>query len=131
MNKMTGPAIRLKKSDNINTDYIISGRYKFRIQNPKELAKHLFEDLEPNFYSKSFARIFYRNAFNLGLPLIECNTDLIGEGDSLSLDLDKSALMDTTKKTSVRMKPVSKVMKILLKDGGVIKHFNKHGGFKL
>ena len=42
-------ARRLKASDNINTDYVISGRYKFKIQDPKELAKHIFEDLDPDF----------------------------------------------------------------------------------
>jgi len=47
-----GKALRLKINDNVNTDYIISGRVKFRVQDPKELAKHVFEDLEPDFYSK-------------------------------------------------------------------------------
>ena len=42
-------ARRLKVQDNVNTDYVISGRYKFRIQDPKELAKHIFEDLDPGF----------------------------------------------------------------------------------
>ncbi len=36
----------------VNTDYIISGRYKFKIQDPKELAKHVMEDLVPDFYKK-------------------------------------------------------------------------------
>ncbi len=45
-------ARRLKASDNINTDYVISGRYKFKIQDPKELAKHIFEDIDPAFASR-------------------------------------------------------------------------------
>ncbi len=45
-------ARRLKVQDNINTDYVISGRYKFRIQDPKELAKHIFEDIDPDFASR-------------------------------------------------------------------------------
>jgi len=45
-------AHRLKIQDDINTDYIISGRYKFKIQDPKELGKHIFEDLEEGFYKK-------------------------------------------------------------------------------
>ena len=165
---MTGKALRFKKDNDINTDYIISGRYKFKIQDPKELAKHVFEDLDPKFYSrikhgdfvvagenfgcgssreqapqailfagihavlaKSFARIFYRNAFNIGLPLIECDTDLINDGDSLTLDLSKSKLVNSTQKEDIKIKPVPEVMLKLLKDGGVIKHFNKYGGFKL
>jgi len=165
---MKGTALRLKTNDDINTDYIISGRYKFQIQDPKELAKHVFEDLEPSFYSqikqgdflvtgenfgcgssreqapqailatgiqavlaKSFARIFYRNAFNIGLPLIECNTNLIKRGDSLELDLSKSRLINSTKKKPIDIKPVPLLMLKFLKDGGVVKHFNKYGGFKV
>ena len=45
-------ARRLKVQDNINTDYVISGRYKFRIQDPKELCKHIFEDIDPEFAAR-------------------------------------------------------------------------------
>ena len=45
-------ARRLKVKDNINTDYVISGRYKFKIQDPKELAKYIFEDLDPDFAAR-------------------------------------------------------------------------------
>ncbi|HOX54748.1 MAG TPA: 3-isopropylmalate dehydratase, partial [Candidatus Omnitrophota bacterium] len=41
-----------KFSDNINTDWIISGRYKFAVTNMDELAKHIMEDVEPNFYKR-------------------------------------------------------------------------------
>ncbi len=165
---MKGKALRFKKDNDINTDYIISGRYKFKIQDPKELAKHVFEDLDPKFYSKikkddfviagenfgcgssreqapqaimyagiqaviakSFARIFYRNAFNIGLALIECDTDLISDGDTLDLDLNKSELTNGTKNKKIEIKPIPPLMSKLLKDGGVVKHFNKYGGFKI
>ncbi len=49
---LKGKALRLPQNDDINTDYIISGRYKFKIQDPIELAKHVMEDLDTNFYSK-------------------------------------------------------------------------------
>ena len=42
----------MKIKDNINTDYVISGRYKFKIQDPKELAKYIFEDLDPAFAAR-------------------------------------------------------------------------------
>ena len=160
-------ARRLKIQDNINTDYVISGRYKFKIQDPKELAKHIFEDIDPNFaarvkrgdclvagenfgcgssreqapqalkesgfsavIAKSFARIFYRNAFNIGLLLVETNTDFIDDGDQVELDLEKSKLKDVSKGLVLDIKPLSPVMRTLLADGGVIEHFKKHGGFK-
>lgn len=163
---MKGAARRLKQNDNINTDYVISGRYKFSIHDPKELAKHIFEDIDPAFASKvkegdfivagenfgcgssreqapqsikaagikaviakSFARIFYRNAFNIGLCLVECDTDLIEEGNILELDLDKNRVKDVAKNSLIPMKPIPAIMKKLLADGGVIEHFKKYGGF--
>ena len=159
-------ARRLKAQDNINTDYVISGRYKFKIQDTKELAKHIFEDIDPVFaarvkkgdilvagenfgcgssreqapqslktagfqaiVAKSFARIFYRNAFNIGLLLIETNTDFIDDGDELEVDMDKGKLMNKSKGLGLDIKPIPPVMKRLLEDGGVVEHFKKHGGF--
>jgi 3-isopropylmalate/(R)-2-methylmalate dehydratase small subunit len=165
---LKGRGLRLPQNDDINTDYVISGRYKFKIQDPVELAKHLMEDLDPHFYSKlkkgdfivagsnfgcgssreqapmaikyagisavlakSFARIFYRNCFNLGLPAIECDTDGISEGDDLEVDLDNGAIKNTTKGTTIKTSPMPKIMQILLADGGLVEHFKKHGGFAL
>lgn len=162
-----GKARRFKQDDDINTDYIISGRYKFKIQDPNELAKYVMEDLDPDFYerrndgdfivagknfgcgssreqapqaikyakisaviAKSFARIFYRNAFNIGLPLIECDTDSVAEGDEIDVDLDKGIIKNLTKNEEIKVKPLSRVMQILLKDGGVVEHFKKNRGFK-
>ncbi|MCX5749388.1 MAG: 3-isopropylmalate dehydratase small subunit [Candidatus Saganbacteria bacterium] len=158
----------LKISDDINTDYIISGRYKFKIQDPDELAKHIMEDIDPDFYGKiksgdfivagknfgcgssreqapmaikhagisaviarSFARIFYRNCFNLGLPLIECDTSGISEKDELEIDMDNGVLKDLTKGINIKIKPFPKTMQTLLADGGLVRHFKKHGGFGL
>lgn len=163
-----GKARRFKQDNDINTDYIISGRYKFKIQNPEELAQYVMEDLDPDFknryqkgdfivagknfgcgssreqapqaikyakmgavIAKSFARIFYRNSFNIGLLLIECNTDPIKENDELVLDLEKGVLKDVTQNLEIKIKPLPAVMAKLLEDGGIINHFRKHGGFKL
>ncbi len=166
--KLLGFSRKLKQENDINTDYIISGRYKFKIQDPYELAKHVMEDLDPEFYSKvkkgdflvagtnfgcgssreqapmaikyagisaviakSFARIFYRNCFNLGLPLVECDTDQISDGDELEIDLDNGILKNKTKNKDIKIKPFPPTMQTLLSDGGLVEHFKKHGGFKL
>ena len=81
--------------------------------------------------ARSFARIFYRNCFNLGLPLIECDTADISEGDEIEVDLDNGVLNNRTKNTQIKIKPLPKTMQTLLEDGGLVNHFKKHGGFKL
>jgi 3-isopropylmalate/(R)-2-methylmalate dehydratase small subunit len=166
--KFRGKARRLKQNDDINTDYIISGRYKFKIQDPHELAKHVMEDLDPNFHqriqkgdfivagknfgcgssreqapmaikyagistviAKSFARIFYRNCYNLGLPAIEADTESIQEGDELEIDLDAGLIKNKSKNKEIKIAPLSQTMQVLLEDGGLVEHFKKHGGFKI
>lgn len=47
-----------KFGDDVNTDYIISGKYKFKTLDMRELAKHVMEDLDPDFYSKVTAGDF-------------------------------------------------------------------------
>lgn len=157
-----------KFGDAINTDYIISGRYKFQIQDPNELAKHLMEDLKPDFYktvksgdflvagsnfgcgssreqapiaiksagiqaviAKSYARIFFRNAINLGLLLIECDTSGFKQGDKLEVDTDKRYVFNKANGKKVKITPLPGFMARIIKDGGIINHFKKHGGFKI
>jgi 3-isopropylmalate/(R)-2-methylmalate dehydratase small subunit len=81
--------------------------------------------------AKSFARIFYRNAINTGLPVVECDTDLIDAGDELALDLTAGVLRDVTKGIDIPFPPLPPVMAQLLADGGLVEHFKKHGGFAL
>ncbi len=158
-----------KFGDDINTDYIISGKYKFKSNDMDDMAHHAMEELDPNYYdrvspeggflvagknfgmgssreqaplvlihsntkaviAKSFARIFYRNAINTGLPVVECDTDGIDEGDELSLDMDAGVLKDLTKGTEIPFAPLPPVMAKLLEDGGLAAHFRKNGGFAL
>ena len=79
--------------------------------------------------AKSFARIFYRNAINIGLLLIECDTDKIDAGDELELDVQKGVLKDVTKNIEIEIMPLPDVMIKLLNDGVLIEHINKNGDF--
>ena len=81
--------------------------------------------------AKSFARIFYRNAINVGLPVITCDTDSIDEGDELSIDLEAGTVTNHTKNTDVPFSPLPKVMCTILDDGWLVEHINKHSGFAL
>ena len=165
--RIAGKAIKLGNS--INTDFIISGRYKFSITDMKELAKHIMEDIDPSFPSKiipgrsvivagknfgmgssreqaplvikesgivaviakSFARIFYRNGFNIGLPLIEVETQGIDENDTLEIDLDKGVVKNITKNKEFTIKPLPPFMQALLRECGVINYFKKHKELKV
>lgn len=158
-----------KFGDSINTDYIISGKYKFKTLDMDELAKHVMEDLDPAFYSKitpgdiivagknfglgssreqaplvikharisaviaiSFARIFFRNAINTGLPLIVCpDAGKIDAGDVLEIDPSAGKVRDVTKNIDLRAEPLPPVMIKILNDGGLAEHIAKHGGFQL
>jgi len=166
--ELTGKAHRFVPNDDINTDYIISGRYKFKIDDMNELAKHVMEDISPGFaekvqrgdfvvagrnfgcgssreqapralkaagvaavIAKSYARIFYRNAFNIGLPLLECDTDWIADGERLFVDLGAGLVKSLDSGRSCIVKPVPKAMRNLMADGGLVPHIKKHGGFLL
>ncbi len=155
-----------KFGNDVNTDYVISGKYKFKTLDMKELAKHVMEDLDPDFYdkvekgdfivagtnfgcgssreqapwaviyagvsaviAKSFARLFYRNAINCGLPLIECDTDQINPGDELEVDLAGGVLYNRTSGKELQITPLPKVMLKILQEGGLAAHFQKYGTF--
>jgi 3-isopropylmalate/(R)-2-methylmalate dehydratase small subunit len=157
-----------KFGDNINTDWIISGRYKFSITDMKKLSHYLFEDIRPNFYqeiianksiiaagenfgmgssreqapwvikeagitcvvAKSFARIFYRNAFNIGLALVEADTSLLNEADKISIELDKGEIKKGGKINTV-FNPWTDFQKELIKSGGIFNYLEKHKEFSV
>ncbi len=81
--------------------------------------------------AKSFARIFYRNAINVGLPLVECDTDQIQNGDELEVDLALGVIRNITRGIELKAHPLPKAMINILNDGGLLPHLEKHGNFKL
>jgi 3-isopropylmalate/(R)-2-methylmalate dehydratase small subunit len=81
--------------------------------------------------AKSFARIFYRNAINVGLPLLECDTDKIEQGDEIWADLSTGIIKNKTKDIELTAHPLPKAMLNILNDGGLLSHIKKHGDFKL
>jgi 3-isopropylmalate/(R)-2-methylmalate dehydratase small subunit len=70
----------------------------------------------------SFARIFYRNAFNMGLPILECPeaADAIVTGDQLEVDLDSGRVTNLTRGETYHAQPVPPFMQQLLAAGGLI-----------
>lgn len=77
--------------------------------------------------AQSFARIFYRNAFNMGLPILECaEVALVTEaGDVLEVDLDNGEILNKTRGESYKAAPVPPFMQELIKSGGLIPYVMK------
>jgi 3-isopropylmalate/(R)-2-methylmalate dehydratase small subunit len=81
--------------------------------------------------AKSVARIFFRNAINLGLPVLICDTDGIDDGDELEVDLAAGTVKDITKNQQLTFGKIPEVMLRILDEGGLIPYIQKHGDFKL
>lgn len=81
--------------------------------------------------AKSFARIFYRNCFNNGIPAIICDTDRISEGDELEFFLEEGKIVNHTKQETLSFPAIPPVMKKILEDGGLVEHVKKYKDLKL
>ncbi|MFH0914704.1 MAG: 3-isopropylmalate dehydratase small subunit [Chloroflexota bacterium] len=81
--------------------------------------------------AKSVARIFYRNAINLGLPVLICDTDKINDGDELEVDLTKGTIKDLTNGNELTSGKIPEVMLRILNEGGLIPYIQKHGDLVL
>ncbi len=112
-------------------DFVVAGN-NFGLGSSREHAPQIIKIAGVGaVIAKSFARIFYRNAINIGLLLIECDTDKIDAGDELELDVQKGILKDITKNIEIEIMPLPDVMIKLLNDGGLIEHIKKNGDFSL
>jgi 3-isopropylmalate/(R)-2-methylmalate dehydratase small subunit len=81
--------------------------------------------------AKSVARIFFRNAINLGLPILICDTDKINDGDELEIDLTAGTVKDKTNGTVLTTGKIPEVMLKILNEGGLIPYIQKHGDIKV
>jgi len=81
--------------------------------------------------AKSVARIFFRNAINLGLPVLICDTDKIDDGDELEVDLAAGTVKNLTNGAGFTFGKIPDVMLNILDEGGLIPYIQKHGDFKL
>ena len=75
--------------------------------------------------AKSFARIFYRNAINIGLPVVTADIEA-DDGDILSVDLEDGIIENQTKNTQVEIQPFNDFMFEILSDGGIVEHYLKN-----
>ena len=158
--KIEGKVWRFGKD--IDTDLIIAARY-LNTSDPKELAKHVMEDADPDFVKKmspgdiivadenfgcgssrehapialkaagiaavvapTFARIFYRNSFNMGLPIFELKeANEIKEGDIISIDMDSGEIINKTQNKTYKFVPIPEFMQELIEAGGLMEFAKK------
>ncbi len=158
--KVTGNAIKF--GDNVDTDVILPGKYLV-LMDPKDLAKHAMEGLDPAFPEKakgaivvggknfgcgssreqapialkyagvrcvvaeSFARIFFRNAINIGLPVVECKgiSAAVSAGDELVVDFEAGKVQNVSKGKSLQVTKLPPFVLEILSDGGLIENLRK------
>ncbi|SHM43246.1 3-isopropylmalate/(R)-2-methylmalate dehydratase small subunit [Caldanaerovirga acetigignens] len=150
----------IKYGNNVDTDVIIPARY-LNTTDPKELAVHCMEDLDPEFKNKvrpgdiivagvnfgcgssrehapiaikasgiscviaeTFARIFFRNAINIGLPIVECPEAArdIKDGDQVAVDLATGEITNLTTGKVYKASPFPPFMQELIKLGGLVEY---------
>jgi 3-isopropylmalate/(R)-2-methylmalate dehydratase small subunit len=147
----------------VNTDYIIPGRY-MELTDPDEMAAHVFEEHDPTFregvkrgdvvvgatnfgcgssrehaplalkhagvscvLAESFARIFYRNAINIGLPALECPGvhDSVSNGDTVEVDATGGVVRNLDSGVELRFTPLPPFMVEVLNAGGLVPYLNE------
>ena len=112
-------------------DFVVGGR-NFGLGSSREHAPRIIKLAGVSaVLAQSFARIFFRNAINVGLPVLQCDTSGIGEQDELEVDLAAGEVRDLTTGAVIAFVPLPDVMVTILEDGGLVAHVKKHGGFAL
>lgn len=79
--------------------------------------------------AKSFARIFYRNAINIGMPILECPeaVDGIGAGDTVSVDFATGRIVNETSGASWQAAPFPAFIDGIIQSGGLLKSLKARG----
>jgi 3-isopropylmalate/(R)-2-methylmalate dehydratase small subunit len=112
-------------------DFVVGGS-NFGLGSSREHAPLVIKMAGVNaILAKSVARIFFRNAINLGLPVLICDTDKISDGDELEIDLTGGTVRDKTNGAALTFGKIPDVMLKILDEGGLIPYIKKHGDIKL
>jgi 3-isopropylmalate dehydratase small subunit len=81
--------------------------------------------------AKYFARIFFRNAINIGLPVIEIPDHDIEDGDVLQINLQEGIVTNLTKNKNYQATPLPKVMLDIMNEGGLVQYLKKYKNYQL
>lgn len=112
-------------------DFVVAG-WNFGLGSSREHAPTIIKLAGVSaVLARSFARIFFRNSINIGLPVITVDTSFIEEGDELEIDLAEGTVNDLTNGKEARFRPLSPQLLRILEDGGLVEHIKKHGDIVL
>ena len=118
-------------SDVRQGDFVVAGK-NFGMGSSREHAPLVIKTCGVRaVLAQSFARIFYRNSINIGLPAVICDTSRISEGDELELNLSGGTVINLTKKSEIAFPKMSKTMEAILSEGGLIPYVEKYGDLLL
>jgi 3-isopropylmalate/(R)-2-methylmalate dehydratase small subunit len=107
-------------------DFIVAGN-NFGLGSSREHAPIIIKMVGVSaVLAKSFARIFYRNAINIGLPAIICDTSQIEDGDQLIVNLEHGKIVNETRSREISFKPLPEIMRKILEEGGLVNFVKKY-----
>ncbi len=105
---------------------IVAGTH-FGINSSREQAVHILRRMGvAAIVAPSFGRQFFRNAINNGLPVLECDTTAIADGDLLTLDLDAHTLSLPGRDITRPLRTLPAAIRALLREGGLIPFLRKY-----
>lgn len=81
--------------------------------------------------AKSFARIFFRNAINVGLPVIICDTDRFNNEDNLEINLTNGKIKNITQDFEVDFPPLPEIMQKILEKNGLVNYIKEYGELQI
>lgn len=81
--------------------------------------------------AKSFARIFYRNAINVGLAAIICDTDNVKDGDIIEIKINEGVLLNVSQNKENKFSPLPPIMMQILNEGGLDRYIKKYRRLKV
>ena len=107
---------------------IIVGGYNFGCGSSREHAPIAIKAADIScVIAKTFARIFYRNAINIGLAILECPeaSEKISDRDQVSVDFDTGVITNQTKNETYQAEPFPDFIKEIIRSGGLLKSLNQ------
>ena len=113
------------------TYIVVAGRNFGQGSSREHAARIIREAGVPAVLVKTFARIFYRNCFNIGLPALVVDTDGIEPNDELEVSLDEGKIRNLTKNTEHEFAPIPDVMLEILQAGGIVEYVKDRGDLKM